>query len=130
MYLFIQLLLDFSGSYNSWSNTYIVTRKTLTNLLTILFAVKLQISFGIAYICNMIEQYKLSREKFLNELKELFQNSYDLQIDVTVDNISLIDFGSIPLPHKQEKLFCGDYLTASPISEDETKIDTFKSELY
>lgn len=78
----------------------------------------------------MIEEYKWAREKFLNELKELFPDSLDLQIEVTIDNISLRDFTSIPLPHKEEKLFCGDYLTASPISEDETKIDTFKSELY
>ena len=78
----------------------------------------------------MIEEYKWAREKFLNELKELFPDSLDLQIEVTIDNISLRDFSSIPLPHKEEKLFCGDYLTASPISEDETKIDTFKSELY
>lgn len=86
--------------------------------------------FFFSYICNMIEQYREARDKFLLEIKELFPNSQDLHIEVTVDNISLYDFTDIPLPHKQEKLFCGDYLTASPINKDETKIDTFKSELY
>ena len=87
--------------------------------------------FFFFYICNMIQQYEQSREVFLDRIKRLFPNSPNIQVDIVIDNISLEDFKSVPLPHKEQVLFSDfKYLTASPQNADETKIDEFKSELY
>ena len=79
----------------------------------------------------MINEYKQAREEFLSKVKGMFPSSDNLQIEIVVDNIEQSDFKLIPLPHKEQVLFSDfKYLTASPVNEDETKIDEFKSELY
>jgi hypothetical protein len=88
----------------------------------------------------MINKYNELRQTFLNGVKELFPNSPDLQIEVTVDNISKQEVEVLNLTKKEQTLF-GDlkYLTAYHLSlsdndfinnEEETIIDNFQSELY
>jgi len=78
----------------------------------------------------MINKYNELRQTFLNGVKELFPNSPDLQIEVTVDNISLGEMDDIWLAKKEHELFCSlKYLEVS-VNDDETMTDNFKSELY
>ena len=79
----------------------------------------------------LFRSYEQAREIFLDRIKCIFENSPNIQIEISIDNVSLDDFKIIPLPHKENVLFSDfKYLTASPQNEDETKIDEFKSELY
>lgn len=76
----------------------------------------------------MIEQYNKARDLFFSEVKELFPNSDNIHIEIMIDNISIEDFNKIPLPHRNCSIAMLEFKEASPIVEDETKIDTFRSE--
>jgi hypothetical protein len=79
----------------------------------------------------MIQEYNQIREKFFRDIRMMFPKSSDIQIEITIDNISKEEFKQIPLPQKEETLFGTlQYLSADTRNEDESKIDSFKSELY
>lgn len=79
----------------------------------------------------MINEYNKLREKFFMDVRFLFPKSTDIQIEITVDNICKEEFDNIPLAKREETLFGTlQYLSASTVNDDDSKVDSFKSELY
>lgn len=79
----------------------------------------------------MINEYNQLREKFFRDIRMMFPESPAIQIEVTIDNISLDEFKKMPLPQKEETLFGTlKYMSANTEHGDETNVDSFKSELY
>lgn len=88
-------------------------------------------TFGAPIFATMINEYNQLREKFFRDIRMMFPKSSNIQIEITIDNICKEEFKAIPLPQKQETLFGTlQYLSTETHNEDESKIDSFKSELF